>query len=342
MEDAAKISSDYIGQIKDGNEFVKFFSDNTGIVHGDLWYKNINENKERCKQYGWAAQALQGLHKGKTAIMLGASPAITKQIETLKGIQGDPDFVLIGITSGLRNLLKNGIKPNYVMIADAKPTIKRFWDDIDMSQTKGITLIANICVNPVLLDMWQGDIKFVALWTNDKKLDSKIQKKYQPVNGNGVMFPALGSQYNFGTALAYMMFECPIVIFVGNELSFPSDDCETDRYYPDRKDKKDTWIRKPHIDIYGNVAYTTYMFMDLKLILEDFLGKIAGAGLFFNCTEAGIFGVSVKYGNLPWVYQLKLKNGIAQARSIMKYGKPIYEESLIAKPDTKIISGGYA
>lgn len=342
MANTTSIALDYIGKNKDWGDFCKFVSDNTGQHYVDTWLENISKNKKLCDKRGWATVALQGKHQGQTAVMLGASPAIEKQFDILRNLQYDPDFVLIGITSGLANLLKNGIKPRYVMIADASPRIKRFWKSMDMSQTKGMTLIANICTNPALLDMWQGDIKFVAIWTTIEKIDRKIQKKYQPVNGCGNMFPALTSQYNFGTAFAYGVLECPIVIFVGNELSFPSNDCEKDRYYPDRKDKKDNWNRKPHPDIYGKTVYTTYMFMALKLSLEDFLGKLSGAGVFLNCTEAGIFGVSAKYKNLPWVYQLKLKNGIAQARHIMRYGKPMYEESLVAIPEKRITLGGLA
>jgi len=35
---------------------------------------------------------------------------------------------------------------------------------------------------------------------------------------------------------------------------------------------------------------------------------------------------------LPWIHQLTLKNGIAQARSIMEKGKPIY----LGQPESRI------
>ena len=53
-----------------------------------------------------------------------------------------------------------------------------------------------------------------------------------------------------------------------------------------------------------------------------------GAGWFINCTEAGIFGMSKKVPyphQLPWIQQLTLENGIAQARQIMRTGQPFYE-----------------
>jgi hypothetical protein len=64
------------------------------------------------------------------------------------------------------------------------------------------------------------------------------------------------------------------------------------------------------------------MLFSLKLALEDYLGRLPG--FYFNCTEAGIFGVSARYGNVPWIQQFNLSIGIAHARSIMRTGMPIY------------------
>lgn len=325
--------NDYIGQNKDWLDFNQLVSDNTGEHYRELWLKNLKDNKELVKKHGWAAEKLQDAHIGKTAVMLGASPAIRKQVEYLKQLQYDSDFVFVGITSGLKWLLENDIKPKYCMIADADPKLLRFWEGMDMGKTKGITLIANVLTAPEMLDAWQGDITFLAIYTTIEEMDRKYKKWYAPVNGCGELFAALCSQYNVGAAFAHLVMGCKTLIFVGNELSFPSDDVKTDRYYVDgREDLKDGWLRKPHPDIYGNTAYSTYMFMALKISLEDFLGRISGAGTFINATEAGIFGVTARYGNLPWIQQMRLPTAVAQARHIMQYGKPIYDVSLIRKP----------
>ncbi len=325
--------NDYLGQNEDWSEFNKTVSDNTGNRYKEMWLQNLKGNKERVKKQGWAAPYLQDIHEGKTAIILGASPAIKKQVSILQSLQDDPEFVLIGITSGLKWLLDNDIKPKYCMIADADPAMVRFWEDLDMSKTKDILLISNVLTSPEMLDKWQGDIKFLAIYTAIKEMDRKFEKWYRPVNGCGVLFAGLCSQYNEGVAFARLVMGCKILIFVGNELSFPSNDAEKAPYYVDgKKDVKDSWLRKPHPDIYGNVAYTNYMFMSLKLSLEDFLGKISGDGWYFNATEAGIFGVSNRFGNLPWIVQMKLPMAIMQARSIMRTGNPILNNFLIQKP----------
>lgn len=311
----------YLEDNKDWFAFSRQVSDNTGVVFNKLWPENAKKNREMVKEYGWAIPAMQNTCEGKTAIIMGASPAIQHQVETLRGIQHDPDFVLIGIQSGLSFLLKNGIKPKYVFVADAAPEATRFWEDLDMTKTKDITLIPNLCIHQDVLKMWQGDMKFLAVQSTTKKLDVKLRKWYKPVNGIGHYFHALASQYNTAVAFAFTVLNCQILIFVGSELSFKDKEAT---YYVDRKDKKDAFNQKPHIDIYGNTVYTTYSFMSLKLALEDYLGKVSGAGWFFNCTEAGILGVSKRYGNLSWIHQFTLKMGIAQARQIMKTGEPFY------------------
>jgi hypothetical protein len=310
---------DYLGANKDWADFCDTISHNTGVMNKDLWLKNAQENRSLIKECGWVCEDMQDAHMGKTAVILGASPAIKTQLEVLRNLQEDPDFVLCGITSGIGLMLNNGIRPKYCMMADADPAQVRFYEGLDMKLTKDTTLIASISCPKVIIDMWEGPKKFIAVYSDEKKLDRKVKKWFKNINGCNGYFHAIFSQYNTITALAYLVFGCNIMIFVGNELSFKDNEAT---YYPDRKDPKDAWIRKPHPDIYGRTVYTGYMLMSLKLALEDYLGKLPG--VFFNCTEAGIFGVSARYGNVPWIHQIKLNMGIAQARSIMKTGKPIY------------------
>lgn len=315
------LAPDYIGQNKLWKDFHAKINSNTGKHYLDMWISNARANKSRLKDYGWACETLQGLYKNRTAVLLGASPSIRKQVEQLREIQDSNDFVFIGITSGLEFMVENGIKPKYVMIADADPKMARFWEKLDPNATKDSTLIASVCTHPDMLDKWKGDIKFLCIYTDNEKFNRKLSKWYENMNGTGHFFHAISSQYNTGAAFALLVFEAKVLIFVGQECGFENKEVG---YYPDRIDYKDKERRSAHPDIYGNVYYTNYSLWSLKQTLEDFLGKVYGAAYFFNATEAGIFGVTKQYGNLPWIQQFTLDMAIKQARSITFTGHPMY------------------
>lgn len=318
MDPLWQISDSYLESNKDWDKFNSGISDNTGKHYMDLWVANARSNRGIVKEHGWACPEFQGIHKRQATVLLGASPAINNQLDRLRELQHDTDFAFLGISSGLENMIRNGIRPKYVMIADADPKMDRFWSNLEMNDTKDTTLIASVCTHPNLLKMWKGDIKFLGIYTDDKEFNRKLRKWYRPLNGNGHFFHAISSQYNTGAAIGVLVFESPILIFVGNELGFKDREVP---YYADRKDYKDNFLRRPHPDIYGNVYYSTEMLMSLKQTLEDFLGKISGAALFFNATEAGIFGVSRRYGNLPWILNMKLDMAVKQTKSFLWNGR---------------------
>ena len=332
MED---IAIDYFNQNEDFKKFISDTSDNTGRKNMDNWIKNLRDNRELFRKTGWAAVELQGKHKGKTAIIMGASPAIAKQIELLKEIQSDEDFILCGLSSNLEYLLNNGIQPKYVIVVDADASTGRDWDNIDMDKTKNIILIANLFAYSPMLQKWKGPLFFLGLGTSDKHFARKQEKWYGLQNGIGSEFPCISAQFNIITAVSFLIFECKIILFVGHELSFKD---EESSYYVDRKDPRDNEERYPHGDIHGNIVHTTHGLMAVKLSLEGFLELLSEVGWFFNCTEAGIFGITKRFPDLhvPWIQQLTLKNGIAQARHIMRTGEPFYtyeRDSVVSVPN---------
>jgi len=303
------------------DEFLDVISDNTGHIFTERWQKHALVNYGLFKTTGWACPVLQDVDRNKTAVIIGSSPAVGKQIDDLRDLQHDPDFVLCSLSSNLEWLLNNGITPKYCIVVDADKSTGEDLAAIDAELTKDITLIATTISHPLGLGKWKGSLYFLALITADKKVRKIHSKMYGNINGNGQEFPTLMGQFNIMTAFAYAVLGCKIIIFVGNELSYQTKDST---YYVDRKDPRDEDRKGVQGDIYGNLVETNHSLLALKISLERFLESISGDGWFFNCTEAGIFGVTKKFrGNLiPWIHQLKLSAGIMQARSIMRTGEP--------------------
>jgi|TARA_Y100000034_G_C6869053_1_gene396473 hypothetical protein len=321
-----EITSDYLTKNEDIGNLINKISDNTGERNMDTWIAHLRSNRKLFRRRGWAASALQGREQGKTAVICGSSPAIRNQIEKIKSLQFDEEFIICGLSSNLEYLLKNGIKPNYCIVVDADESTGRDWDRVDMGKTKGITLISNTYAYPPMLERWQGPLYFLELQTSDKRFERKKRKWYGPANGIHDLagFPSIMAQFNVMAAASYLILECPILIFVGHELSFKD---ENSKYYVDREDLRDNEKRFAHGDIRGNKVHTTVGLLAVKYSLEGFLELLAKAGWFFNCTEAGIFGITKKFPDrhVPWITQLTLQNGISQAKQIMRTGQPFYE-----------------
>lgn len=323
--------TDYIESNPTINKFVRKISENTEADRKKIWTEHARYNIEKVKQYGWSADAFFEKGKGKTTIIIGASPALSLQLDKLRELQNDSDVILVGISAGIRYLLQNGIKPDYTFISDSSDKMMQWFEGID--STEGMILCADIVANPKAVQMWLdkgGTVKYHAVYSAIEKLDRKVDKWFNPINGAGYFLPSLSSQYNTAVAWAFQVLASEVLIFVGNELSFPSEDTEKDKYYPDRADEKDKWIRRKHPDIHGKIAWTTFIMYQMKLVLEDYLGKISGAGWFFNATEAGIFGVTPR-GPVPWIHHFTLDMAIRQAKSIIYRGVPI-TNSLIHTP----------
>ena len=317
-----------MGYLSDNEVFGQFLeqtSKNTGEINYDNWIHNLRCNRNLFRKTGWASDYLQGIGKGKAAVVIGSSPALKNQIQTLRDLQWDSDFILCGLSSNLKYLLDNGIKPDYTIVVDGDKSTGDDWNDIDMEKTKDIVLIANTFAYPAMLEKWKGKLYFLALDSARKSMQKKQEKWYGKLNGFGNGFPSVMAQFNIFVVLALLMFECQVILMVGHELSFQD---ESSQYYVDRKDYRDHQKRWPHGDIYLNKVHTTTGLLAVKYSLEGFLENFDGYGWFFNCTEAGIFGISKKFPyphRIPWIKQLTLIAGIAQARQIMRTGQPFYE-----------------
>ena len=293
----------------DWKEFCTRLSDETTNKLAPLWWSNIKANAPLIRRKGSAYDRYRGQGKNKACIIIGASPALKDNHESLKYVQDDPNFILVATSSSLKFLLANGIRPKFVFMADGDAVCA---PKVDIGgQAQGITMIATTLVHPTSLKNWKGNIRFVRCTTGDGRDREHI--KLTRIKDE---FPGGGTQFNAAVLFAYMTLQSQILIFVGNELSWD------ERYYVDRPDYKDTGFEKfPWLNIYGGISYTNLVFIQSKLWLEQVLGH--WKGVFINATEAGILGTSKRYGSLPYILQMKLSNSISYVKKAIAQYKEV-------------------
>jgi len=320
--------SQFLAENKDFDDFLNHVSDATGEMLQKDWIKNMKENRFLFSKDKWATEQLHDKEKGRTAIIIGSSPALAKQLDTLREIQDDKEFVLCGLSSNLEYLTKNNVRPKYVIVIDSDESTGHDWDNVDMEKTKDITLITSLYTYPPMLRKWKGPLYWLAFAQMDKKVKKVMDRYFSPINATGDGFPPIMSQYNEMTIFSFATLGTHIILFIGNEMSFKEVDSQ---FYVHRRDDREKVIRRPHMDIHGNMVSTNLGLLALKISLEAFLETICGAGWFINCTEAGIFGITKRFKDyhVPWIQQLTLKHGIAQARHIMRTGNPYWEPGLV-------------
>ena len=288
--------------------------ENTVIHKEGEWAGQIKENWPYLEKYG-SIGGLEGSGVDKTVIIVGASPALKKNVDALKDIEGEfrDRFILIVVNSAAKFVLDNGIKPDYIISVDCD---EELWTrDFSQFNREDLTVICSPFMHPEMVKNWKGKILFMPMGCADEKVQEEVVK----VLGAVRTVPGCGNAFNEAVFISWMIFHCRNYIFVGSELSWPKDE----RYYVDGKhsnDEEDDGIQKiQHVDIYGNLVLTTAGHFVFKLWLEDLASK--APGVFINATEAGILGMGHEDGHLPFIKQYYLKAAIAYVKQIYRDSK---------------------
>jgi hypothetical protein len=291
--------------------FLKKLQENTVVHKEEEWAGQIKENWPYLIKHGSLA-GLVGSGTDKTAIIVGASPALRKNIQDLKKIEGEfrDKFLLFVVNSAAKFVLDNGIKPDYIISVDCD---EELWTrDFSQFNREDLTVICSPFMHPSMVKNWKGKMHFLPMGCSDEKVQEEVIR----VLGATQTVPGCGNAFNEAVYISWMIFNCRNYIFVGSELSWPKDE----KYYVDGKhsnDEEDQGIPKlPYPDIYGKEVLTTAGHFVFKLWLEDLASK--APGVFINATEAGILGMSAEDGRLPWVKQFYLGAAIEYIKQIYR------------------------
>jgi len=305
----------------------------------DLWRANTrkNINRKMWKRHGSLRNGCMGIGKNKALIAVGAGQSFNKNKDFLKKLIDfdgrknweDRDFFVVASNHQFKPLVKMGIIPDFVILADASDdVIPQFIEDIPPVTECGTILITTIASSPKLVKLWtrQGrDIRFyvpssTAVVDEFEKVTGKSAEKYTTLVGGNVL--------NCLFLIGITAFDSSSFIALGNDLSYiiekdikkrrksyyADGDYDTTQMQKGRDEAKNMYkwqgfeIERQIVYI-GNSNYrynlspvgTTHNLWVYKTWIEAWmLANMDRPDIkwhYYNCSEGGILGVMSKNHN---------------------------------------------
>jgi hypothetical protein len=245
----------------------------------------------------------------KAMVLVGSSPCLKRDVDKLKDL--DDDFVIVCANSSLKFLLRNGIKPHYVVAVDSDD--KDITQHLDIADSKDITLLASTVISNKILDAWQGPVYFLPYYSIKKELKGKVRSRL----GKGV--PSGGNCITSAFYVVSIIFGSKTVIFVGNEHCFD----KVKDYYADKKAAKQEKLKLifPIKDVLGRDRWTLPAHYNYAIWTEKVCDDLSPKGYFID-TSFGLLGkdsknihnmeISEAIGHVKWSFKMKRKVNTAK------------------------------
>ena len=277
---------------------------NTQAAYSQKFYKNIfNNGLAITKSPGIVAT--KDIFPSIPIIIVSAGPSLDKNIGLIKSVR--EQILVITVATALKPLLRNGIKPDFVISIDPNE------DTIQSFDIKGIPddlwLIYDPCIPPEICSLF-----------NKRKImmDSKIELA-KWITDNSEKKGTLGNISSVAHAAYYLAqhMGCAPIILVGQDLSFEGHRMHcTDSFYnqanqdnigADRtlgvleynKYRGYTQSITPTVDIFDHKSKTTKA---MEIYRHQLIKEINETGRILNATEGGV--------NIPGAINISLKEAI--------------------------------
>lgn len=290
-----------------------------------IWLENLHKNFDKhYSKHGSIYDSFNGFGHNKAIICVGAGPSFNKNKDYLKKIYlhniqfplALQPFIIIAPNHQFKPLLNMGIKPHFVILADAG---KHVYDQLckDIPQDlKGTVLFASLSSHPKIIKDWCKQGRLVSFFSGNGEYFLDALSKKTKVNLETLTIPAGGNVANNAFVMCYKFLGAKIFMSVGNDLSYPYSDDVGDRrssyyadgdyssQYKDEAKEKFAWMGIEFSDLtYGNgkricnlkpvltsrqlFIYKTWIEMNISTWAEHTNDTFQ----YYNCSEGGICGV---------------------------------------------------
>ena len=233
------------------------------------FYLNSKANFAQCTAY---VDELESDLQGRTVVLVAGGPSLDKYIEELKARRADT--VVIAVGTIFKKLLSNGIRPDYVVISDAKPFI---YGQLEGLEEEQIPMILLSTAYRKIVENYQGTT-YLACQAGYKRAED-----YAKEHGYAI--------YNTGGSVITLALEIVIrmkakrIICVGLDLAFTGNQDHAVGTYQARQILAEGTISVPDVD--GNMVSTNRPFNRYRLWIERRLQEADVTMPVFDATEGG-------------------------------------------------------
>lgn len=252
----------------------------TTSKHGLVSFKNLMRNLTLLRHAN-LIDDLEGLFKGKPAILVSAGPSLDKSIPFIKKAVGRA--VIISVDAALRPLADAGIIPDFVTSIDVqKINFEKLAPFLNKCQP--FSLVVNPKVTPLIPK--RMDVRNLIFAFSDNPGDIQTRT----LLGAKLTVPYFPSVAHLSLGLALVLEASPI-IFVGHDLAYTSEQ------YDHAKGSVLTLNSKKNVtaipedlctyvkSVHGKKLRTHRGFFEFKIIFEDIIKKYPGK--YINATYDG-------------------------------------------------------
>ncbi|WP_100401663.1 motility associated factor glycosyltransferase family protein [Bacillus sp. FJAT-42315] len=238
--------------------------------------KDLIENFYGNSQLGDKGIRALNLKYSNKAILVSAGPSLTKQLSLLKQVAMSEKFIIGCVGTAFIPLIRFGIKPDFVMIADPKEVIA---EQLDIEQDK-IPLLYLSTANSKAVMNYRGP-RFI-IWQKGFLLaETEAGKRNEPLiaTGGSVATCLLDVLVTLGAKS---------IALIGQDLAFTDQKSHAENTHAQRNIKDSPFLLKVMDYYQKKFVYTSRNLAVYLKWFERYVERDTDTE-FFNCTEGGAY-----------------------------------------------------
>ncbi len=249
---------------------------------GEQWKANAIENGKIHRDKGRSHKDIAGIGVGKQCVIAATGASLEAALPIIK--EHREKFDLVAVDKTFLLLMDRGVKPDYVVIADANVGVSSSSSPVfkftGQHDTTGITLVMNVNAAPTWSKEWKGPILF---YVNKDNIET--EKIYSQLSGCHDIIPAASNVGNTAVVFFALMAGYDQYLLTGYDFGWYPDG----NYYAFTEDDKRYWMRHVYcVGIDGRLCYTSLNLNFSARWLTDFLTHQIPMVRLFNCSGHGI------------------------------------------------------